>query len=457
MAKEKILVVDDEASHRTMLKAVLSSEGYQIFEADDGKTAIEAVEREFYDLILIDVRMTELDGIEAMQEIKKISPAIPIIIMTAYGSVKTAVGALKSGAYDYLTKPLDIEELKILIHKALDHYRLREENIVLRERLADRFDFSRIIGKSKPMKDLFETLAMIAPSDATVLLYGESGTGKEIVANALHENSPRARRPFIKVSCAALPETLLESELFGHERGAFTGAVGRKEGRFQLANGGTIFLDEVSEMSPTTQVKLLRVLQEREFEPLGSTKTIRVDIRIIAATNKNLEEEVKEGNFREDLFYRLNVVPIELPPLRRRKEDVPLLARHFLNIYREKTQASIKGFLPKTMDLMIRYDWPGNIRELENAIERAVLLCQGEYISAEDLPHAVQGAEGEELPRVAVPSGMTLKEVAREVIVQTLEETEGNRTQTARILGISRKTLQNKLKEYGIQEGENGV
>jgi two-component system response regulator HydG len=367
------------------------------------------------------------------------------------------VDALKSDAYDYLTKPLDIEELKILIHKALDHHRLKEENIVLRERLADRFDFSRIIGKSKPMKDLFETLAMIAPSDATVLLYGGSGTGKEIVANALHENSPRAGRPFIKVSCAALPETLLESELFGHERGAFTGAVGRKEGRFQLANGGTIFLDEVSEMSPTTQVKLLRVLQEREFEPLGSTKTIRVDIRIIAATNKNLEEEVKEEKFREDLFYRLNVVPIELPPLRKRKEDVPLLAGHFLNIYCERTQRPIKGFLPKTMDLMIRYDWPGNIRELENAIERAVLLCQGEYISPEDLPHAVQGAEGEELPGVAVPPGMTLKEVEREVIVQTLEETEGNRTQTARILGISRKTLQNKLKEYGIREGAKGV
>ncbi len=457
MAKEKILVVDDEASHRTMLKAVLTSEGYQISEADDGKTAIEAVEREFYDLILMDVRMTELDGIEAMQEMKKISPAIPIIIMTAYGSVETAVDALKSGAYDYLTKPLDIEELKILINKALDHYRLREENIVLRERLADRFDFSKIIGKSKPMKDLFETLAMIAPSNATVLLYGESGTGKEIVANALHQNSPRTKSPFIKVSCAALPETLLESELFGHERGAFTGAIGRKEGRFQLANGGTIFLDEVSEMSPTTQVKLLRVLQEREFEPLGSTKTIHVDIRIIAATNKNLEEEVKKGNFREDLFYRLNVVPIEVPPLRRRKEDIPLLAKHFLNIYCEKAQTPNKGFLPKTMDLMIRYDWPGNIRELENAIERAVLLCQGEYISPEDLPHAVQGAEGEGLPGVAVPSGMTLREVEREVIVQTLEETEGNRTQTARILGISRKTLQNKLKEYGIREGVKGV
>lgn len=457
MAKEKILVVDDEPSHRTMLSAVLSSEGYQIFEADDGKTAIQAVEKEFYDLILMDVRMTELDGIEALQEIKKISPAIPIIIMTAYGSVKTAVDALKSGAYDYLTKPLDIEEVKILITKALDYHRLKEENIFLRERLADRFDFSRIIGKSKPMKDLFETLSLIAPSDATVLVCGESGTGKEIVANALHQNSPRSKRPFIKVSCAALPETLLESELFGHERGAFTGAISRKEGRFQLANGGTIFLDEVSEMNPTTQVKLLRVLQEREFEPLGSTRTISVDIRVIAATNKNLEEEVKEGNFRDDLFYRLNVVPIEVPPLRSRKEDIPLLAKHFLNVYGEKSQTSIKGFLPRTMDLMMRYDWPGNIRELENAVERAVLLCRDEYISPEDLPVPVQKTEGEGQARVSVPPGMTLKEVEKEVIVQTLEETGGNRTQTARILGISRKTLQNKLKEYGTQEGERGV
>lgn len=455
--KEKVLVVDDEQSHRTMLKAVLSKEGYEIFEADDGISAIKAVEKEPFDLILMDIRMTDMDGIEAMREIKKISPAIPVVMMTAYASVKTAVEALKSDAYDYLTKPLDIEELKILIQKALEHYRLHEENVLLKERLADRFDFSQIIGKSRPMKALFETLSLISPSDATVFIYGESGTGKELVANAIHQNSPRAEKAFIKVSCAALPETLLESELFGHERGAFTGAFSRKAGRFQLANGGTLFLDEVSEMSWATQVKLLRVLQEREFEPLGSTKTIQVDIRLIAATNKDLEAEVKEGRFREDLFYRLNVIPVRLPLLRERKEDIPILAEHFFRQYQERNRSGTKGFLPKTMDTMVRYDWPGNIRELENAIERAVLLCRGEYILPEDLPPYVQGAENTGHPMVSVPSGMPLKEVEREVILQTLADTDGNRTHTAKMLGISRKTLQNKLKEYGVREDKKGV
>jgi two-component system response regulator HydG len=449
--KEKILVVDDEQSHRTMLKAVLSKEGFEVSEVDDGTSAVKAVENDTFDLVLMDIRMTDMDGIEAITEIKKFSPSIPVIMMTAYASVKTAVEALKSGAYDYLTKPLDMDELKILIKKALDYYHLQKENIFLKERLADRFDFSQIIGRSRAMKELFETLSLIAPSDATVLIYGESGTGKEIVANAIHQNSPRAQKPFIKVNCAALPETLLESELFGHERGAFTGAVTRKAGRFQLADGGSLFLDEISDMSLTTQVKLLRVLQEREFEPLGSTKTIQVDIRLITATNKDLEEEVKAGRFREDLFYRLNVVPVHLPPLRKRKDDIPLLAEHFLNIYREKNKSSVKGFLPKTMDIMVRYDWPGNVRELENVIERSVLFSRSEFISPEDLPQPVQGAEDKDQSLVSVPQGMTLKEVEKEVIFQTLSDTKGSRTQTARILGISRKTLQNKLKEYSIK------
>jgi two-component system response regulator HydG len=450
--KERILVVDDEQSHRTMLKAVLTKEGYDIFEADDGLSGVKAVENESFDLILMDIRMTDMDGLEALGQIKKMSPSIPVIMMTAYASIKTAVEALKSGAYDYLTKPLDIDELKILVKKALEHYRLQEENVFLKERLADRFDFSKIIGRSRRMKELFENLSLIAPSDATILIYGESGTGKELVANAIHQNSPRAQKPFIKVSCAALPETLLESELFGHERGAFTGALSRKAGRFQLADGGTLFLDEVNVMSSTTQVKLLRVLQEREFEPLGSTKTIHVDIRLITATNKELEAEVKEGRFREDLFYRLNVVPIHLPPLRERKEDIPLLADHFFRLYQEKNRKSIKGFLPKTIDTLMRYDWPGNIRELENVIERAILLCRSDYISPEDLPPPLQGEQGGEKPLISIPPGMTLEEVERETIIQTLEETGGNRTQTAQILGISRKTLQNKLKEYGLEQ-----
>jgi two-component system response regulator HydG len=452
--KERILVVDDEQSHRIMLKAVLTKEGYDVSEADDGISAVKAVENESFDLILMDIRMTDMDGLEAMGQIKKMSPAIPIIMMTAYASIKTAVEALKSGAYDYLTKPLDIDELKILINKALEHYRLQEENVFLKERLADRFDFSKIIGKSRRMKELFENLSLIAPSDATILIYGESGTGKELVANAIHQNSLRAQKPFIKVSCAALPETLLESELFGHERGAFTGALARKAGRFQLADGGTLFLDEVNVMSSTTQVKLLRVLQEREFEPLGSTKTSHVDIRLITATNKELEAEVKEGRFREDLFYRLNVVPIHLPPLRERKEDIPLLAEHFFRLYQEKNKKSMKGFLPKTIDTLMRYDWQGNIRELENVIERAVLLCRSEYITPKDLPPPLQGEEVGEQSIISIPQGMTLEQVEKEAIIQTLEETGGNRTQTAQILGISRKTLQNKLKEYGLEGKE---
>ena len=345
--KAKILVVDDEQSIRTMLRAVLSKEGYDVSEAADGASALKAVEDQDFDLVLMDIRMTDMDGIETMREMKKISPSIPVVMMTAYASVKTAVEALKTGAYDYLTKPLDIDELKILVEKGLEHYRLREENVALKERLSDRYDFSRIIGKSKPMRELFETLALVAPSDATVLIYGETGTGKELIANAIHENSPRAQKPFVKVSCAALPETLLESELFGYEKGAFTGAISRKAGRFELADGGTLFLDEVGDMSPATQVKLLRVLQEREFEPLGSTRSIKVDIRLITATNKDLEQEAKEGRFREDLFYRLNVVPVRLPPLRERKEDIPLLAEHFFQIYKEKHRLARQGLSPE--------------------------------------------------------------------------------------------------------------
>ena len=448
--KRKILVVDDEESHRIMLRAVLSADGYAVAEASDGTEAVRAVEKEAFDLILMDLRMTDMDGIEALTEIRKISPLVPVLIMTAYASVKTAVEALKAGAFDYLTKPLDIEELKILIEKALDHYHLRAENLVLKERLGDRFDFSRIIGRGPKMKALLDTLAMVAPSDATVLLLGESGTGKEVVANAIHHNSPRAGQPFIKVACAALPENLLESELFGHEKGAFTGAVSRREGRFQLAHRGTLCLDEVGEMSPATQTKLLRVLQEKEFEPVGGARTVKVDIRLIAATNLDLVKEVAAGRFREDLYYRLNVVPITLPPLRERKEDIPALADHFLAIYREKNGKRLRGISGKALDLLVRYDWPGNIRELENCIERAVIMAREEAILPADFPPQIrmlsqaQGKDG-----FAIPSGISLDEMERAMIVQTLAETGGNRTRTAEILGINRRTLQNKLRLYG--------
>ncbi|PJC71931.1 MAG: two-component system response regulator [Syntrophobacterales bacterium CG_4_8_14_3_um_filter_58_8] len=455
--KRRILVVDDEESHRIMLRAVLSAEGYAVAEASDGTEAVTAVEREAFDVILLDIRMTNMDGIEALTEIRKISPLVPVLIMTAYASVKTAVEALKAGAFDYLTKPLDIEELKILIEKALDHYHLRAENLVLKERLGDRFDFSRIIGRSPKMKSLLETLAMVAPSDATVLLMGESGTGKEVVANAIHHNSPRAGQPFIKVSCAALPETLLESELFGHEKGAFTGAVSRREGRFQLAHRGTLFLDEVGEMSPAIQTKLLRVLQEKEFEPLGGVRTVKVDIRLITATNLELDKEVAAGRFREDLYYRLNVVPIVLPPLRERKEDIPQLADHFFTIYREKNRKALRGISGKALDLLVRYDWPGNIRELENCIERAVIMAREEAIVPADFPPQIRmlSMEGER-DGFDIPYGISLDEMERALIVKTLAETGGNRTKTSEILGINRRTLQNKLRQYGLNNPPSG-
>lgn len=449
--KTKILVVDDEPSHRQMLDAVLSAEGYEVHQADDGRKAINMVEERFYDLILMDNRMSELGGIEALKRIKEISPGIPVIIMTAYASVSTAVDALKSGAYDYLTKPLDIEELKILVDKALHYRQLEQENIYLKERVGDRFDFSNIIGQSVAMRDLFETIALVAPSEATVLIVGESGTGKELIANAIHQNSNRKERPCIKVNCAALPETLLESELFGHEKGAFTGAIARKQGRFQLAHTGSIFLDEIGEMTPTTQTKILRVLQEREFEPLGSTQTVKVDTRVITATNKNLEEEIQQSRFREDLYYRLNVVTLEVPPLRERREDISLLADFFLKQYAEKNRRLIKGFTPRAMDLLIRHTWPGNVRELENVVERAVIMTRSDMISQAELPDGVRGLDAEEdKVEIDLTPGRSLKEMEREMIIRTLDETGGNRTRAAEMLGISRRTLQLKLKEYGI-------
>jgi two-component system response regulator HydG len=449
--KPKILVVDDERSHRLMIEAVLSAEGYDIAQADSGQTAIDAVAEKFYDLVIMDIRMPELGGIEALQKIKTISPGIPIVIMTAYASVGTAVDALKSGASDYLTKPLDIEELKMLVAKTLRIHQLEEENIYLKERLNDRFDFSNIIGQSPAMNKLFETMALVAPSEATALIVGESGTGKELIANAIHQNSPRKDRPFIKVNCAALPETLLESELFGHEKGAFTGATARKLGRFQLAHKSSILLDEIGEMSPATQAKILRVIQEREFEPLGSTQTFKADTRVMAATNKNLEEEIKKGLFREDLYYRINVVTIRVPPLRERHEDIPLLANFFLKRFAKKNKRVIKGFTPRAVDLLMRYDWSGNVRELENVVERAVIMARGEMITPMEFPENLKELDVElKEPSLNLSAGRSLKEVEKEMILRTLAETGGNRTHAADILGISRRTLQLKLKEYGV-------
>lgn len=450
-ASATILIVDDDASHRTMLNAVLTSAGYRIQEADDGDTACSLVEKNFFDLVLMDLRMKRMDGDVAQRKMARINPDIPVIIMTAYGSVRSAVEALKSGAENYLTKPIDIDELKILVRKTLRLHKLEAENISLKEQLGKKFDLGNIIGSSPAMGELMETLALVAPSEATVLIQGESGTGKELVANAIHLNSPRKTKPFIKVNCAALPETLLENELFGHVKGAFTGATGPQKGRFQLADQGTLFLDEIAEMTFATQAKILRVLQEREFEPVGGTRSVRVDTRIISATNRNLEEEIASDRFREDLYYRLNVVTITVPPLRDRLSDIPLLADHFLKHYAAKNRRAFKGFQPRAMDLLMRYAWPGNVRELENVIERAVIMAMGERIGPAHFPSAIDAQDSSKTNQSPIlPSGRSLKAVEKDMILKTLDDMAGNRTQAAKILGISRRTLQLKLKGYGI-------
>ncbi len=451
----KLLVVDDDAGHRQMLQTVLADQGYAIDTAADGHQALRAVTGGFFDLILMDLKMPGLSGIEALEKILTLNPKIPVIMMTAYASVTTAIEALKKGAYDYLNKPLDIEELKLLVRRALRHHQLEEENLHLQRQISTRSRMDAIIGVSPPMQALFEKIGMAAPTEATVLISGESGTGKELVAAAIHNHSLRSSRPMVKVNCAALPETLLESELFGHTQGAFTGALRARKGRFQEAQGSSLFLDEIGEMDRGTQAKLLRAIQEKEIQPLGMDGTITVDVRLIASSNKDLAREIESGNFREDLFYRLNVVPMELPPLRRRSEDIPLLADHFLKHYAAQNHSPIKEFSPRAMDALLRYAWPGNVRELENLIERTVILARGATtITSSDFPPALRpesrldGGESEPSPR-GTAGGRSLKEMEKEMILQTLEDTNGNRTHAAKILGISRRTLQLKLKAYG--------
>lgn len=451
--KPRILVVDDDASHRVMLKTLLSGWGYAVSEADDGSTATQRVHDEPFDLILMDIRMIKVSGLEALTQVKAFNPSIPVIIMTAYSSVETAVEALKSGAYDYLTKPLDFDELKLTMARAMDHTQLKEENRLLRETLRDRFDRGNIIGRSRAMEQLLETVAHVAPTEATVLVTGESGTGKEIVAGAIHDNSPRRDAPFVKINCAAITDSLLESELFGHEKGAFTGAYRKKDGKFYLAHKGSIFLDEVGEMSPAMQVKLLRVLQEREFTRVGGEETVRVDVRVIAATNKNLLEQVGEGRFREDLFYRLNVVTLFVPPLRERKEDIPLLAQHFLGIFAEKNHKTIKAITPQAMDRLLRHDWPGNVRELMNAVERGVVMTVTPYLDVQDLTWIPDNlpADGTVNQQAAPSAGLSLEEVEKAAIFNSLEDCGGNKSEAARKLGITRKTLLSKIRKYGTK------
>ena len=450
-----VLVVDDDSAHRTMLKTLIGGWGYAVSEADDGSTAVEKIKEAAFDLVLMDVRMVKVSGLEALETIKAVNPAIPVIIMTAYSSVETAVKALKQGAHDYLTKPLDFDKLRLTIERAMEHTRLKEENRLLRETLGQQFDSQNIIGKSPAMLRLLETVSQVAPSEATVLISGESGTGKELIAGAIHFNSLRKDGPFVKINCAAITETLLESELFGHEKGAFTGADRRKEGRFRQAHGGTLLLDEVSEMSLMMQVKLLRALQEREFNRVGGEATIQVDVRVIAATNKDLMEQIDDGAFREDLYYRLNVVELQVPPLSHRKEDIPLLAQHFLATFVAKNRKEIKGFTPQAMDNLIRYDWPGNVRELMNAVERGVVLARTDYLDVTDFAFMRSSMlqtdrDSADSAALSVKGDAPLEEIEKAAILSTLQAAGGNKSEAARRLGITRKTLHKKLKAYGV-------
>jgi DNA-binding NtrC family response regulator len=431
---------------RFVVKRALTGSGYKAVEADSGEAALELFEKETPDLVLLDQRMPGIDGITTLIEIRKLQPEMPVIMFTAHGSVADAVDAIKAGAIDYLTKPFDIEELKLAIEKAIRISGLERQVDYLKNELNRDYDTAGIVGKSPQLQGVLQTVDKVAPADATVMIYGESGTGKELIAKAIHEQSTRSDGPFIQLSCAALPETLLESELFGYEKGAFTGADSSRPGRFELAHGGSLFLDEIGEISPTVQVKLLRVLEQRSFERLGSSKTIDVDVRLIGATNRDLSEMIKDNSFREDLYYRLNVIPINMPPLRERRGDIKLLAEHFLARY-----APAKKLSAAAMEELENYPWPGNVRELQNTIERTTILCHENLVDADDLPEEVRRRTTTAVDGIKLPAdGVEMEEVERGLITQALERTNGNRTRAAALLGISRHTLLYRIDKYGI-------
>lgn len=450
MMKEiiRILVVDDEQIMRDSLSDWLRLDGYEVEAVEDGFKALEKVKKESWDVLFIDLKMPRMDGIEVMQKVKEINKDIPVIIITAYATVDTAVKAMKEGAYEYIVKPFNPEEISIIIRNIVVHQSLIKENIFLRQELKKRYQLNDIIGKGSRMQDLFALIRKVAKSNSTVLIEGESGTGKELVARAIHTNSLRNKGPFVAVPCAALPESLLESELFGHEKGAFTGAIATRKGSFELADKGTLFLDEVGDMSFKIQANFLRILEEREFRRVGGSNLIKVDVRVISATNKDLDKLVKEGKFREDLYYRLNVVSIKPPPLRKRKEDIPLLVEHFLRKHSIENKKDVKWIHEDALKLLIQYDWPGNVRELENVIERAVVLTKEDFISSDELPLFVRTAEKEEF-KTAVDK--QLHEVEKEHILLVLKANNGNIKKSASILGIDRTTLYNKIKKYKIK------
>lgn len=450
-----ILVVDDEKNYLVVLDALLSEEGYEVTTADSGVKALEILKESDLDLVLTDLKMPLMDGIELLENIKKINPDLPVIMMTAYGTIDTAIEAMKKGAYDYVTKPFQNEELKLNIRKAIGAYHLLMENRQLSQALGGRFQFDNIVGKSKPMLKIFELIEKVAVTRAAVLITGETGTGKELIAKAIHYNSPRWDKPFISVNCSALTETLLESELFGHEKGSFTGAISTKKGRFEMAHGGSLFLDEVGETSPSLQVKLLRTLQEMEFERVGGTKTLKVDVRIIAASNRDLKEEVQKENFREDLYYRLNVVHIKIPPLRDRPDDIPLLVSHFIDKFSKETGKSDITISPEAMKRIYNRKWPGNVRELEHIIERAIILCSGNVIQAGDLPEETPeaGETGSDLGKlITLPTSLpqSLEAIEAKLIERALIQANYVHTHAADLLGIPRQLLEYKITKYNL-------
>ncbi len=449
--KQRILVVDDEVGIRTLLRRVLCGSGYQVETAGDGKEALEKLESFRPDAMLLDLKMPVMDGLETLQHLGADNGRPPAIVLTAHSTVETAVQAMKLGAFDYLTKPFDVEEIKVVVQKALQVNDLQEEVRGLRREVQEQYGPDQVIGHDPRMLQIGEMIQRIAKSRSSVLIEGESGTGKELIARAIHYLSPRAKRPFVKVNCAALSETLLESELFGHEKGAFTGAERSRQGRFQAATGGSILLDEISEMSPKLQAKLLRVLQEKEINRVGGDETIPIDVRVLATTNRRLEKEITGGRFREDLFFRLNVVRIEFPPLRERPGDIPVLVEHFIEKFNHEMGRRFTGVSDAAMEAFQRYSWPGNVRELQNAVERAIVLGEEPLIQREDLPGSVQG-EAEQANAAALPVGITLAEAEKRLIVETLRSLGGNRTRAAETLKISIRTLRNKIKEYQAEE-----
>ncbi|GMW03397.1 MAG: sigma-54-dependent Fis family transcriptional regulator [Candidatus Hydrogenedentota bacterium] len=448
MATARVLVIDDEALMREYVVEALERAGYAVQAAETGQAGILAATRESFDVVVSDLKMTPVDGLEVVRSIRSESPDTQVIIMTAYGTVETAIAALKAGACDYIMKPFSPDELELVVDRAIENQRLKQENRYLRAELDQRFGFGAMVGDSMPMGKIYDQIRLVAASRATVLIRGESGTGKELVARAIHSAGPRKEKPFIKVNCAALSAGLLESELFGHEKGSFTGAHERKIGRFELADQGTLLLDEISEMSLELQPKLLRALQEREFERVGGAKPIQADVRIVCTSNRNLEEAVEKGQFREDLFYRINVIPIHLPPLRERAEDVPALLEYFLNRYTSENGRDISGFSEDAIQMLKEYPWPGNVRELQNSVERAVVLSTDRILDSRHFPLGVAPAPKPQANGLVLKVGTKVAEMERQLIMATLEQCQDNRTHAAKILGISVRTLRNKLKEY---------